>query len=161
MRKWLRGWFVWRFGLRRLVVATVFLGIVVGLNFRTIGPMGFAYYEIHRHMVYLQYWRGWPLPFLAQEDEIDTTCTDSALFGNKVAEQARLAKAMVNGEPQGPLPLIYQTYRFAGNAPFRLLIPEAQFCLSTAIIDALLALTVLFLILFLQIPRRQAEKALP
>jgi hypothetical protein len=61
MGKWLRGWFVWRFGLWRFVVAIVFLGAVLGLNIRSVGPAAELLWAEDYRMV--DYFQGWPLPF--------------------------------------------------------------------------------------------------
>lgn len=68
MWKCLRSWFAWRFSLRRLLIATVLLGALVGLNFRRIGPtvmLGASWPgEAGPPINYY----GWPLPWAVELD---------------------------------------------------------------------------------------------
>ena len=162
MWKWLRSWFAWRFSLTRLVIAVLFLGAVVGLNMREIGPRHWP-----EDLIPAISW-GWPLPIAWELDQS--------------------FRAPVNGEPN-PLtqeelsarwraagcyrfPLTHQTYRLLRWerdmrwADPRHRDPPRDFYVWTggvstggflyyAIIDVLFALIVLALILFLQIPRRK------
>ena len=64
MWKWLRSWFSWRFSLRRLVVAVVFLGAFVGLN--VCGPQT----HVGGSAVVVSFW-GWPLPARGKSEGTD------------------------------------------------------------------------------------------
>jgi hypothetical protein len=147
MWKWLRYRFVWRFSLGRLMIATVFLGAVVGLNLQEIGPimcdLGSEYSGNYR----VCYW-GWPLPLFASDEPA-----------------WRKWENRYNGDYDDPvpcrLPWTHKIYHLAGG--FAALRHSgvgskmhSHVIICGAIIDALFALTVLSLILFVQIPCRKA-----
>jgi hypothetical protein len=112
MWKWLRSWFAWRFSLGRLVVATVFLGAVVGLNVRDVRPTDDV-----------SYCSGWPIPFAYRWHQFEH---DPARDGLTVVR-----------------------------------LPDQEFMLFPAILDALFIFTALAFILFLQVPRRKEPSPSP
>jgi hypothetical protein len=141
MRKWLREWFAWQFSLRRLLVATVFLGVVLGLNLQRVP-----------HSDRMSLW-GWPLPvtrrldifFSADETKEQRDQFQWIPWTHQTYHVLRLNSF---GEAFGWASLNWDDPNRA-NRLFR-------FFVVGTVIDALFALTVLFLILFLQIPCRQA-----
>jgi hypothetical protein len=144
MWKWLRSWFAWRFSLGRLVVATVFLGGIVGLNTQDISlPVD---YQVHRsgdrieegHTAHT--FCGWPLPF---------NCLNSSELGRIAATQGTLAITTFDPTDFDWLPWTHQAYRLLD------LCAESGLFVDCAILDVLLALAMLSLSLSLQIPRRK------
>jgi hypothetical protein len=156
MWKWLRSWFAWRFSLGRLVVATVFLGAFLGLNMRKIGPYGGFGLPDKIHVV--AYW-GWPLPFIRSRQNWYRPPITNPATADKIQQEwdAWVEKNLAN-----EIPLSHQTYYAfewwpLSQWPFNDVTTESGVVLGR-IIDAVFALTVLFLILFLQIPRRKAPE---
>ena len=142
--RWLRSRFAWRFSLARLVVAVAFMGALIGLNMRRIGPVWLGGTHDPANIY------GWPLPFLQAE------AVDRVQFLNDI-ERAKWYDAKRSGSSD-LLPRTHQTYRlldwnFAGGWAIYY---ESKYALF-ATFNALFALVVLALILFLQIPRRKPE----
>lgn len=143
MWKWLRSWFVWRFSLTRLVVAVLFLGVFVGLNLR--GPKFHGGYGVNT------VW-GWPLPVAMLTFQCDPSPEPDS-----VKEQTGYEW----------IPWTHQTYHLfrldslrwlhSGWASFDWYMGDDLYIIYivAAVANILLALTVLALILFLQIPRRK------
>jgi len=151
--RWLRGWFEWRYGLTRLITAIVFLGAFMAANLKIVGPKS--------HNLFMpQYW-GWPFPY-AMEMNLDKeeravvaalrkhhnwTKAEEALL-KKHADMIHVCFAEVKAYQ---FPSMHQTYRYLDLKP-----PPTKSDLAFfAIVDILVALVPLFLILFLQIPRRK------
>ena len=146
MRRSLRSWFAWRFSLTRLVVAMVFLGAFVGLNVSKQ-----ELFPTWTGAVWT--FRGWPLPITCQPREWDPS-SDSHL------------EPPADYSPREWAQWTHQTYRLAQVEHFNWLTSlgvitwDAQngtndVFTCCAVIDALFALTILALILFLQIPPRK------
>jgi hypothetical protein len=159
MFKWLRSWFAWRFSLTRLVVAVVFLGVLVGLNL--CGPCVAFLPQKGKDDRIISRIEGWPLPAIhmyyrgqyidAETESIPTETEEDNEFGW--------------------LPWTHQTYRLLEFDPLKGLFDwtrlfssddsyELTIYLAGTIIDALFALTVLSLILFLH-PRRNPPAEAP
>ena len=138
MRKWLCSWFAWRFSLTRLTVATVVLGAIVGLNARKIGPRQGHAWGTFYHLGPSSCW-GWPLPFRKEFEDSDARWQDLIEYR---------------------IPFTHQTYHLLNwdelylQDLLRTNTNERTFSIC-AIIDAIFALVVLSLILFLQTPRRK------
>jgi hypothetical protein len=149
MRAWLRGWFAWRFSLRRLVIATVFLGAIIGLNTREIGPMVW-------HGVYLapRSYCGWPLPFVWEWSEEGDFCIAYQRKLGRDCTQRELNRAWWAAVESYRFPFTHQTYRLLDFANWSY--DNGRSFAFCGAIDALFALSLLFLILFLQIPRLRA-----
>ena len=150
MWKWLRSWFAWRFSLTRLVVAVVFLGVFVGLNFRQLQV------QVEGGIPCEESFRGWPFPIT---------------FSACIVKPAD-ALHEVSSEQYDQfdwLPWTHQTYRLFCDPSwstddwyvFRWKDPDSyvRIIILSAIINALFALTVLALILFLHPRRKPAEEA--
>jgi hypothetical protein len=148
MWKWLRSWFAWRFSLRRLVVATVFLGAFVGLNVQEIGPMRPRKREGAIVPGASVCFRGWPLPFSCQQLGFELGWVDAAA----AAETYRI-------------PWTHQTYCMLAvescnrDGEFLLNYPNNKLLLGST--DLFAAIIPLCLILFLQIPRRKESSPPP
>jgi hypothetical protein len=153
MWKWLRSWFAWQFSLRRLVVAVVLFGAVVGLNVREIGPKHVASWASFSPGVTVASYWGWPLAHTIEFDEwkLDRWWDDEDTQAAKDPQVER-AKAAVAYR----LPLTHQTYRLAGYFP-----STAYRRPLFAIIDALVAIIPLALILFLPDPSAKNARPIP
>ena len=147
MYRWLRPWFLWRFGLSRLVIAVVFLGAFVGLNMRVIGPQG------HGQFGTLYSW-GWPLPH-EQKPGItsDQFCVHRHLkpSGYYVFDGDWYAHMAAVHSYQ--IPYTHLTYCLVRDDEGTS-IPSFVLLLNAAL-DTLFAAAALFMILFLQIPSRK------
>jgi hypothetical protein len=148
MWKWLRSWFAWRFSLGRLVIATVFLGAVVGLNVREIRPE--AAWSVDGNDL-VDCYRGWPFPFIVTR--VNQPNCPPAIIEAFIREHGTGVKAFQRYS-------IPDTHRWSYNWGSKWLYcrrglgGEKDF-VTGGIIDALFALTGVALILFLQIPRRK------
>ena len=167
MRKWIGVWFAWRFSLTRLVIAVLFLGAFLGLNTRRIGPAvhqlpesemivaGGANSASQTPVLIVTHFRGWPFPFtrstggLSRDAEMNSDVLDRAPADFSDSERDGFF------EP----PWTHRTYSLISpfrNPPMKGLIPlDLEGYIVLGVIDALFALTVLALILFLQLPRRK------
>jgi hypothetical protein len=159
MRKWLRGWFAWRFSLGRLVIATVVLGVIIGLSLCKIGPIYLIDYEPSGFSIEF---RGWPLPFIAEQvrpgTEEPVRICDRELTVDEEAQLSRYQREyweLIGAGLSYQMPLTHLQYRLLDY-------PSAQWLLSgnglifCGIVDLLVMICIPSLILFLQIPRRQA-----
>jgi hypothetical protein len=151
MWKWLRSWFAWRFSLGRLVIATLFLGVVVGLNMQKVGPK----FVDGSWPAY--YW-GWPFPIIWEWDrhEFYTNALGIAEDHWRTTEFTEAEAAAINEAGAGLVaarryqePLTHRAYCL-----LELFSPSLTLFVLFAVLDTLFTLTVLALILFLQIPRR-------
>ena len=161
--KWLGSWFAWEFGLKRLVIATLFLGTFAGLNMRTVGPPLID--------VSVGYYWGRPLPFMSEDGGLQLRLTEeefiwTSIDQRKEFDRARLRESgkeyrmPVEAPYSHGLPLTHRTYLLLKPDPtpegyivYRISQSTLILC---GIINLLFMLTVLALILCLQIPRRKA-----
>jgi len=162
MRKWLRSWFAWRFSLIRLVIAVVFLGAFVGLNTRRIGP---AVYQMQLSSpppaLIVRHFRGWPFPFSGSTEAVSRRQAemDSVVLDRAPAD-------FLNGKRDGFFEPAWTHRTYFLISPFRN-VPESgpialdlEGYIALGTIDALFALVVLTLILFLR-PRRKPPDETP
>jgi hypothetical protein len=159
MRTWLRGWFAWRFSLRRLVIATVVLGGIIGLNLSRIGPIFQANYKPSGDII--NFW-GWPLPYIAEPERPKSG--EPVFVPNRALtteDKARLEKYetefseiwMVGHAYR--LPWTHQLYRILGMQSFRWLM-FGNGPVACGVVNVFAMTGSIFLILFLQIPRLRA-----
>jgi hypothetical protein len=144
MHKRLQIGFVGQFSLRRLGLATVFLGVFVGLNSRPVGPVWLGGWHVPSY-----YW-GWPLP-LAKEPAFSKPEGLSLAENEKwYARDWELKQSSYHYQ----LPWTHLTYRLL-SLPFH----QPSFTASRVVIDVLCAVIPLTLVLFLRIhvsPQRPA-----
>jgi hypothetical protein len=158
MFKWLRSWFAWRFSLRRLVIATLFLGAVVGLNMQKIGPIIHPY---EPQIPLLTYFWGWPLPCANDWQNVPGEIQDEA--GICRAPEVGTVDFEIYLEKFREHCIVAEHYQFpAFHQTYRLLIWVGGDWLFTyygvkvgAGVNVLIAFTTFALILFLKIPRRR------
>jgi hypothetical protein len=150
MWKWFRSWFAWRFSLARLVVAVVFLGAVVGLNCRKIGPT----YLTDLPACYF----GWPLPLAEEAGSYERSYRifeDYYIaWANRSPDCEALEKKWYaySDAARHPLPLTHQAYRILSRKQRS----EIRWWLTIyGLIDVVLCITPTVLILILQMPRRK------
>ena len=108
-----------------------------------------------------RYW-GWPLPFTYEfEDlEVHRIAFGTRFQGGVTEEDAKAmekAKVGIDAARSYELPLTHRTYGILLGPGLRNRIEDRTSFLYYGAIDALIALAALFLVLFLQIPRRQAS----
>ena len=171
MRKWIGVWFAWRFSLARLVIAVLFFGAFLGLNTRRIGPAvhqwpgsemivaGGANSTSQTPILIVTHFRGWPFPFtgsregLSRDAEMDSDVLDHAPADFSNSERDGFF------EP----PWTHRTYSLISpfrNPPMKGLIPlDLEGYIVLGVIDALFALVVLSLILFLRPRSKVVAKA--
>jgi len=156
MLKWLRSWFTWRFSLTRLVVAVVFLGVAMGLNMKEIGP-----FVVHKRyggedVAWVCRQWGWPLPVHTRVDVWERPPLPRNDPESVVAILIEW-KERVRSLRSYRLPLSHLTYVPVAGGTYWAAFEREPLWLYR-IIDALFALTVLTLILFLH-PRSKPEGA--
>jgi hypothetical protein len=161
MWKWLRSWFAWRFSLRRLVIATVVLGTILGLNLREIGPL----YKPDNSPsdCFVTFW-GWPLPYIAEPVRPKTE--EPVFICDRVPtaeEETKRRQYFIEHWDIYALTLKYELP--LTHKPFYILEwPSAEWLMSgngsviCGTINVLVLIGTAFLILFLQIPRRKAPE---
>ena len=176
MRKWLSGWFTWRFTLARLVVAVVILGVLIGLNTSQIArPLSYSRVCDERIVEMVSY-RGWPFCFTCTS--VDFLDSDVALedlglpvpafesfksvgeewgYGAQVRQWdwANRERLLAYDAQCDWLTWTHQTYRLLDLDSARWTGWNGELRVSGVLINALFALSVLALMLFLQIPRRK------
>jgi hypothetical protein len=153
MWKWLRSWFAWQFSLRRLVIATVFLGAVVGLNAQKIGPLPTGYF-LSSDAFPVIYARGWPFPFLEELAYVGES--DAVRVLGVEPQNIHFSNDWFVSLQDRALPWTHQGYRLLDLSSLGWQ-DTVIGRIAYGAIDALFAFTMPFLILFLQIPRRRPE----
>jgi hypothetical protein len=148
-----RCYYRWRFSLQRLIIASMFLGAVIGLNVREVGPWWQPYdFYTSRYAILSHCW-GWPFPFHAKMDS-------TAGYGHMQTwwNLDRDTDAPVTDAGQSvDLPCTHFTYRLL-KLDVRLDGPAGGgFVVWGGVIDAIFALTVVALILFLHLRRQPPE----
>ena len=144
MLNWLRSEFRGRFSLTRLLIATVFLGGFVGMNMHKIGPTRLT------SGIYNYY--GWPLPFIAMNDQREYHPPFEA--PENCDELLKAHNAFMEDYNSYRIPLHHQAYCLLRGDSLRNLDTERGRILC-AVINILFALVVFVLILLLQPPRRK------
>ena len=156
MGKWLNGWFAWRFGLTRLMVAMLFLGAYVGLNLKMTGPFlsELPSTLVGRAAQFEYYW-GWPVPLLVDQRHY----TETKVFGQR-------NEFLDKVEPPS-IPWTHSGHQLLEVGPSGGILestaahwPGSTFSVVIAGVftNFLFGLAVSQLILFLQIPRRKAAR---
>jgi len=168
MWKWLCSWFAWRFSLTRLMMATMLLAALLGLNSRVVqGEL--VIWETERVIVSRgdPVW-GWPAPFIQGDRKHELVPPISGVLLNPPASADVLPPSDAGAAAMYPpsaavdleqMPWTHKTYQLLMyDADWQLSqsTPGKTFVFSGIIINAVFALAALALILFLQIPRRKA-----
>ena len=158
MLRWLLVEFSCRFSLTRAVLASLFLGAILGLNVRTIGPLAVPSgipFKCH----------GWPLPYsVAKDDDAPPEPWGSVdgRFRRIIADAERRTTWLLHRKAVESyrFPFTHQAYRLLdleilGAEDTEGTLGKQGYLVYFAIFNGLFVLTVLTLILFLQIPRRK------
>lgn len=154
-------WFECQYSLRRLAIATVFLGVILGLNLRRVGPMRPPCITYS----YVCYW-GWPLPFIVEEREKNLWADPNRLTAPYVPDKCQTAEdflitvEMKNANPSAwtnKFPFTHLTYYMVDCDLMRWLSSVDNRLTVCRVIDVVMVLLVTLLILFLRWPRRQTD----